>query len=176
VLDADTLMAAIVGAEGQHSRDISRDLPLKTAVLHKRRCSTRRRPVDRQRARRRLRAGRLLRRAGLSHYSPGCRRHGSDRDAAGNHTSPAAPRGTRSSISRPEEPARRGQRRFGCVVWIANFWPERRHCRRRPHALQQANAVEYAGVARIGSATHDWLIGRAISSHAPHRALSGPRR
>jgi len=34
-------MAAITGAEGQHSRDIGRDLPLKTAVLHKRRCSTR---------------------------------------------------------------------------------------------------------------------------------------
>jgi len=33
-------MAAITGAEGQHSRDIGRDLPLKTAVLHKRRCST----------------------------------------------------------------------------------------------------------------------------------------
>jgi len=42
VLDADTLMAAIMGAEGQHSRDIGRDLPLKTAVLHKRRCSIRR--------------------------------------------------------------------------------------------------------------------------------------
>jgi len=41
VLDLDTLMAAITGAEGQHSRDIGRDLPLKTAVLHKRRCSTR---------------------------------------------------------------------------------------------------------------------------------------
>jgi len=40
VLDLDTLMAAITGAEGQHSRDIGRDLPLKTAVLHKRRCST----------------------------------------------------------------------------------------------------------------------------------------
>jgi len=34
-------MAAITGAEGQHSRDIGRDLPLKTAVLHKRRCSIR---------------------------------------------------------------------------------------------------------------------------------------
>jgi len=33
-------MAAITGAEGQHSRDIGRDLPPKTAVLHKRRCST----------------------------------------------------------------------------------------------------------------------------------------
>jgi len=41
VLDLDTLMAAITGAEGQHSRDIGRDLPLKTAVLHKRRCSIR---------------------------------------------------------------------------------------------------------------------------------------
>jgi len=40
VLDVDALMAAITGAEGQHSRDIGRDLPLKTAVLHKRRCST----------------------------------------------------------------------------------------------------------------------------------------
>ncbi len=40
MLDLDTLMAAITGAEGQHSRDIGRDLPLKTAVLHKRRCST----------------------------------------------------------------------------------------------------------------------------------------
>jgi len=40
VLDVDTLMAAIMGAEGQHSRAIGRDLPLKTAVLHKRRCST----------------------------------------------------------------------------------------------------------------------------------------
>jgi len=41
VLDVDTLMAAIMDAEGQRSRDIGRDLPLKTAVLHKRRCSTR---------------------------------------------------------------------------------------------------------------------------------------
>jgi len=40
VLDVDTLMAVIMGAEGQHSRAIGRDLPLKTAVLHKRRCST----------------------------------------------------------------------------------------------------------------------------------------
>jgi len=40
VLDVDTLMAAIMDAEGQRSRDIGRDLPLKTAVLHKRRCST----------------------------------------------------------------------------------------------------------------------------------------
>jgi len=29
------------GSEGQYSRDIGRDLPLKTAVLHKCRCSTR---------------------------------------------------------------------------------------------------------------------------------------
>jgi len=41
VLAVDTLMAAIMGAEGQHSRASGRDLPLKTAVLHKRRCSTR---------------------------------------------------------------------------------------------------------------------------------------
>jgi len=34
-------MAAIMGTEGQHSRDIGRDLPLKTAVLHKCRCSIR---------------------------------------------------------------------------------------------------------------------------------------
>jgi len=40
VLAVDTLMAAIMGAEGQHSRASGRDLPLKTAVLHKRRCST----------------------------------------------------------------------------------------------------------------------------------------
>jgi len=46
VLDVDTLLAAIMGAEGQHSRDIGRDLPLKTAVLHKRRCSTKARCVS----------------------------------------------------------------------------------------------------------------------------------
>jgi len=40
VLAVDTLMAAIMGAEGQHSRASGRDVPLKTAVLHKRRCST----------------------------------------------------------------------------------------------------------------------------------------
>ncbi len=45
MLDVDTLMAAIMGAEGQHSRVSGRDLPLKTAVLHKRRCSTRMRSV-----------------------------------------------------------------------------------------------------------------------------------
>jgi len=40
VLAVDTLMAAIMGAEGQHSRASGRDVPLKTAVLHKRRCSS----------------------------------------------------------------------------------------------------------------------------------------
>ncbi len=40
MLAVDTLMAAIMGAEGQHSRASGRDVPLKTAVLHKRRCST----------------------------------------------------------------------------------------------------------------------------------------